>query len=405
MATRSLVSLALSLVFALSSLAADSEHTFVTTIAGQPGVAGSADGSTATASFNRPTWLDVVRDREVPRAALPGDVYVIDRVNDAIRQISGNSVTTLKVARGYWDLNTIVQFDFGGPFGGGIAVEPPNGSCGSGPWDRGFFVAATGSQQLALVSPYGMLAARDDVSPVIGTGAAGAADGNDVTSRFNNPSGIALSWDYGRQSAYGRAMFVADSGNHTIRRVGFTLSFEACPQAKIITTLAGSAGVAGAQDGRGAEARFNAPRGVATGPDGSVYVADSGNHTIRRVALDGTVTTIAGAAGIAGSNDGPALEARLNTPSGIDVNAAGEVFIADTGNHTIRKLTTDGSLITIAGTPGVGGFADGSTARALFNGPVGLKIAPDGALLVADTSNNVIRRIGGSPARRRGVGR
>ena len=401
MTLRSLASLALLLV-AFSSFAADPELAFVTTVAGQPGVAGFEDGPAATATFNRPTWLDVVRGAGAGVSA--GDLYVVDRVNDAIRYVSGGTVKTMQVARGYYDLGTIIHFDFGGPFGGGIVVEPPGAGCGAGPWDRGMFVAATGSQQLALVSPTGMLGDRDDVSPLIGTGAPGAVDGNDRTSSFNNPTGVALSWQYPNfDLVRERSIYVADSGNHTIRRIGFVLSFEACPQARIVSTFAGSAGIAGAEDGPAASARFREPRGVAAGPEGSVYVADTGNHTIRRIAPDGTVTTIAGQAGIAGSNDGPAREARLNTPSGIDVNARGELFIADTGNHTIRMLTADGQLVTVAGIPGVAGFSDGPAGAALFNGPVGVRLAPDGSLYVADTSNNVIRRLGPAPARRRSV--
>jgi DNA-binding beta-propeller fold protein YncE len=159
-----------------------------------------------------------------------------------------------------------------------------------------------------------------------------------------------------------------------------------------VTTLAGFPGLAGSADGAGAMARFDTPRGIAALPDGTLYVTDAGNHTIRRIAPDGTVTTIAGVAGVAGSDDGPALQAHLNTPSGIDVNDKGEVFIVDTFSHTIRMLK-DGMLTTIAGTPGVSGFADGDAATAKFNAPVGLKIAPDGSLVVADTGNNVIRRL------------
>ncbi|MGH9421134.1 MAG: hypothetical protein ACRD3J_14250, partial [Thermoanaerobaculia bacterium] len=151
-------------------------------------------------------------------------------------------------------------------------------------------------------------------------------------------------------------------------------------------------GQSGAQDGTGAAARFNSPRGIVAGPDGSVYVADSGNHAIRKIAADGTVTTVAGVLGAPGSDDGVALTAHLNTPSGIDIDASGQIYIADTGNSTIRMITTDGRLVTLAGIPGVSGFADGAAASAKFAGPVGVRIAPDGSLLIADTSNNAIRR-------------
>jgi streptogramin lyase len=220
---------------------------------------------------------------------------------------------------------------------------------------------------------------RDGSSPIIGTGTPGSADGSEVTASFNYPGDVALSWDY-KPSYYERhqdaAVYIADTGNHAIRRIRFRFTFDLCGQPYTVETLATG---------------FNAPRGVAAAPDRSVYVADTGNHVIRRIAPDGTVTTVAGKVGEAGSNDGPGAEARLSSPSGIDVNRFGEVFIADTGNFTIRKLTTDGRLITIAGTPGVAGFADGPAREALFSGVVGLRLYGNW-LYLADTANNVIRK-------------
>jgi sugar lactone lactonase YvrE len=260
------------------------------------------------------------------------------------------------------------------------------------------YVASSGSHQIVLVAPLSTVTGigrRDEGPPLIGAAnTPGAVDGHWSVTRFNTPTGLARSWIYGGWSNIPRqALFVADTGNHTIRHIRFRYGAEGCPVSDDISTLAGMAGQAGSQDGAGAAARFNTPRGVAAAPDGSLYVADTGNHTIRRIAVDGTVTTVAGEAGVTGMNDGPARVAHLNTPSGIDVDSVGEVFICDTGNHTIRELTRDGQLITIAGTPGVAGFADGDAAQAKFNGPVGVKVAPDGALIVGDTSNHVIRRI------------
>ncbi len=116
-------------------------------------------------------------------------------------------------------------------------------------------------------------------------------------------------------------------------------------------------------------------------------MTDAGNHTVRRITPAGVVTTIAGVPGVAGSDD-----THLNTPSGIDVNDKGEVFIVDTFNHAIRMLK-DGVLTTIAGQLGVSGFADGDAATAKLNAPVGLKIAPDGSIVIADTGNHVMRRL------------
>jgi DNA-binding beta-propeller fold protein YncE len=231
------------------------------------------------------------------------------------------------------------------------------------------------------------------------------------TQHFRTPGGLARSLNftgippirdaYDRVNA--RVLYIADRGDHTIRGVHWGLSGEACPLPSTVDIVAGRADTPGSNDGIGDAARFNTPSGLATGPDGSIYVADSGNHTIRRIAIDGTVTTIAGVAGVAGSNDGPAREAHLNTPSGIDVNDSGEVFIADTGNNSIRMISTDGMLLTIAGVAGLGGLADGDAAHARFSGPVGLRVAPDGTIIVADTSNHAIRRLFVSGRRGRAV--
>jgi sugar lactone lactonase YvrE len=228
-----------------------------------------------------------------------------------------------------------------------------------------------------LASPSGTLAARDDWSPVM--------------NGFVRPTGIARSKD--SDEPFGsvilkRKVYVADSGNHTIRRIDWILSFEACPQGRTVTTLAGNPGHPGFADGTGSAARFDTPRGIATAKDGSIYVSDSGNHVIRKITPDGVVTTVAGTPGVAGSDD-----THLNTPTGIDVDDSGNVFFVDTFNHVIRELTPDGKLTTVAGTLGVSGFADGDASTAKFNAPVGLKVAPDGSLVVADTGNNVIRRL------------
>ena len=354
------------LVFALSLSAAEHRPAGVTNVAGIEGVAGFNDGPVGQATFNRPTWLDIVVGDGPFDHALSGDIFVIDRENDVIRRISNGRVTTLTLSTfpGQGD----GKFDFGGPFGGGILIEPQFAGCGSGVYDRGMFVSSTGSRQVAHVSPYGFLAARDDVWPYL-----------DFYNPFVAPAGIARSWHYPNfERVYDRSLYVADSANHTIVRFGFTWSFEACPQHKFPSVFAGEEGVAGSRDGQGTSAQFNSPRGIVGAPDGSVYVADTGNHIIRRITADGNVTTVAGIAGLAGDVDGEARLALLNTPSGIDVNARGEVFIADTGNASVRMLGLDGRLTTIARLPG---------------GPVGLKLAPDGSIVIADPANSVIRRI------------
>lgn len=364
----------------------------VTTIAGNPGIPGYWDGPAQDAMFAHPTWLDVI-DRggaQFCEGGLPGDIYVIDRMNQRIRRIaSSGDVSTVTPLIQFPAPERPFPIDFGSAFGGGILAEPLGAGCGCGIYGRGLFIAGSGQEQIVLVSPDGLLASRDAYPVTIGSGKSGSADGVSFNAQFHTPVGIARAAKAGGGGGNPQeVLFIADSGNHTIRRVAFMLSFEGCPVPWNVTTLAGAAGQPGSADGKGSAARFDTPRGIAALPDGTLYVADAGNHTIRRITPDGTVTTIAGVPGVAGSDD-----AHLNTPSGIDVSANGEVFFVDTFNHAIRMITTDGKLVTVAGQLGVSGFADGDAAAAMFNAPVGLKIAPDGSILVADTGNNVIRRV------------
>ena len=162
------------------------------------------------------------------------------------------------------------------------------------------------------------------------------------------------------------------------------------------STLAGTAGNSGSADGTGTSARFNDPNGVTT--DGkNLYVADSGNHTIRKVVIaTGEVTTLAGTAGSSGSTDNTGTLARFNDPHGITTDGT-DLYVADSGNHTIRRVvakvvTAIGDTTTLAGIAGSSGSADGTGATARFFLPSG--ITTDGKrLLVIDTGNNTVRAI------------
>jgi hypothetical protein len=179
------------------------------------------------------------------------------------------------------------------------------------------------------------------------TGSDNANIGTDAT--FNHPSGIAI-------NRVDSTIYVADTGNSLIRRV---------TTSKVVTTLAGTAGVTGSVDGTGTAARFNAPRGIAADTAGNVYVADTDNSTIRNVTTTGAVvTTLSGAAGTPGSTDGTMAQSRYNQPRGIAVDSLGVLYVADTGNSTVRKIATadtDGvrKVTTLTGTTGIAGHADG----------------------------------------------
>ena len=196
-------------------------------------------------------------------------------------------------------------------------------------------------------------------------------------------------------------VIVADSRRHSILRIS--------PRG-IMTTIAGGLGE-GLRDGVGRSARFSHPEGVAVHADGSVYVSDSGNNRIRRIAPDGTVTTVAGGGPPAGEGhwgdhrDGPAEDARFRTPGALAFDGAGSLIIAEAGNSRIRLLSPDGEVSTIAGsapipTPddysqGNYGTLDGPGSRALFYWPRGIALDPDGNIFFAE-SNNAIRMIDGS---------
>jgi streptogramin lyase len=204
----------------------------------------------------------------------------------------------------------------------------------------------------------------------------GSADGTGSAAQFNNPFGVAV-------DSSGN-VYVADKGNYTIRRV--------TPDG-VVTTLAGLAGNSGSVDGANSAARFRSPSGVAVDGAGNIYVADSSDSTIRQVTPAGVVTTLAGLAGRDGNTDGTGGEARFNGPTGVAVDSAGNVYVADYYNYSIRKVTSGGMVSTLAGLAGSIGSADGTGSMARFNRPTGVAVDSGGNVYVADTLNQTIRRV------------
>ncbi len=158
-----------------------------------------------------------------------------------------------------------------------------------------------------------------------------------------------------------------------------------------MSTLAGWTN-AGDADGIGTNSLLNGPAGITVDANGNVFVADTGNNTIRKIATNGMVSTLAGLTGSAGHADGVSTNAQFNGPTGVAVDAAGNVFVADTYNYTIRRIGTDGTVTTIAGMSGQYGYQDGTGTNALFDFASGIAVDGRGDVYVADTDNNVIRK-------------
>ena len=270
---------------------------------------------------------------------------------------------------------------------GGAAGQPAEAEVSSPPveagdrsqpsFDRAAVLVANPDQHLIQLVAQGAA----PVSLVAGqAGSPGSEDGLGPEARFRSPAETAVSRD-------GRFALVADTGNHTIRRIDL-------PSGRV-TTLAGLAGLPGAADGLGAEARFYHPYGLALSRDGDfALVADTGNHTIRRLDLEtGRVSTVAGQAGLSGDSDGAGPEARFYCPHGLALNP-GDAFalVADYCNHTLRRLDLDSYRVSRLTEPG---RTNGELDRlAAAEGPIDVDISPDGRFaLVVDYDRRTVRHL------------
>ena len=313
----------------------------VSTFAGS--TVGFADGTGAAAKFDRPFGVAI---------DATGNLYVADSYNHKIRKISpAGVITTLAGSTGGFADGTGSSAQFYFPVSVCVDVS------------GNVYVADYGNHRIRKISPTG------SVTTLAGS-TTGFADGNGSTAQFNFPFGIALD-NSGN-------VYVADANNNKIRKIS---------PAGMVTTLAGS--TFGFSDGLGTAAQFNSPFGIAVDNSGNVYVADSGNNKIRKITPTGLVSTLAGST--RGFSDGLGNAAQFDDPFNVAIDAIGNVYVADSVNNKIRKISPTGVVITLAGS--IAGFADGLVTAAQFNNPRGVAVDVTGDVFVADSNNNKIRKI------------
>lgn len=318
---------------------------------------GGDDGPATAAHLAYPTAVVVTPDHAL---------FIADRDNRRVRRVSAGGV--IRTAAG-----TGIPC-FGGD--GGLATQAGlRDPCGIAVDEDGaLYIADMSTYRIRKVEPSGIIV---------------TVAGSDTTG-FRGDLGPAVDAGLGFPSGVYRAggeLYIADTLNHRVRKVD---------RAGIITTVAGTGEAGFGGDGEAASAaRLDLPFAVAVDAEKNLYIADQGNHRIRRVSLSGVITTIAGAgqAGY-GGDGGPAVKAKFWNPSGLALDRAGQLYIADQNNHRIRKIDAAGIVTTVAGTGEAGFSGDGGTAgqAKLFN-PMGITFDESGALYIADTSNHRIRMV------------
>ncbi|PFH07680.1 NHL repeat-containing protein [Collimonas sp. PA-H2] len=351
----------------------------VTTLAGKAGEPGNIDGTWAKARFNYPSGIAI---------DAKGTLYVADTANDLIRKISPSGVVTtlasLQRANGNGGKNTPparVEMTFDANSTGGsystqdVRAQSPMGIAVDAKGQ--VYVAVTFNNTILKISPDGA------VSTLAGQSrqTVGNMDGTGVNAWFNLPKGIAVD----------RAgmVYVADYGNDAIRKI--------TPDG-VVTTLVGRPMNEVVQvpiDGAAAVARMRHPAGVTVDGAGNLYVADEGFEMVRKISSEGMVSSVAGNYQ-RGAVDGIGKDAQFDAPTGVALDPAGNVYIADSRNAAIRKISVAGVVTTAAGRMRRGGVKDGVAAAAQFDSPYDLTADKQGNLYVADTGNSMIRKI--SPA-------
>lgn len=319
----------------------------VATVAGS-GRKGFLDGSKEKAQFNWPTGV-AVDDR--------GNIYVADFLNNLIRKINSKGVVATFIGSGHSGFadGKGRMAHLKGP--DNIAIDK----------DGNIYVADSDNFRIRRITSDGI------ITTIAGSGIKGYKDGDWKTAMFAYPTGIAVDGDGN--------VFVADRGSHAIRKI---------MAGGNVVTIAGN-GYPAYADGSGIETHFREPVSLAVDHTGNVYVADSGNNSIRKITPDGTVSTLAGDVR-PGYKDGEGREARFFWPTGVAMDSFGNIYVCDSQNNRIRRVTPEGFVSTVAGM-GIPGFADGSGYNAQFSFPTGIEVDKAGNIYVADSGNNRIRKI------------
>jgi len=306
-----------------------------TNFAGQPGVSGSTDGIGQAAQFYFPHG--VALDSAT-------NLYVADTQNHVIRRITpARVVTTIAGSAG----------KHGNVDGVGTGAAQFNSPIGLSVDSAGnLYVGDTGNQTIRKVT------SAAAVTTLAGqVGVIGSTNGTGSGASFNGPQGTSV-------DSAGN-VYVADNVNRTIRKI---------TPGGAVTTFAGSTGLQGTNDGVGSVARFRQPVSLAVDGADNLYVVDSGGETVRKITPGGVVTTFAGTGGLSGTNDGVGSAARFTNPQAVALDGAGNAYVGDSGNNTIRKITPGGVVTTIAGNPGQSGSVDGTNNAALFSSPRGVAV-------------------------------
>ncbi len=324
----------------------------VTTLAGST-TAGTADGTGAAASFNKPTRVACDGN---------GNLYVADEYNFEIRKIviSSGVVTTLagSTTAGSADgTGTTARFNY------------PTGVACDG--NGNLYVADNANNEIRKI-----VISSGVVTTLAGSTTAGTADGTGAAARFYKPSDAACDGNGN--------LYIADQYNNEIRKMVISSG--------VVTTLAGSAAF-GSTDGTGTAANFYYPTGVACDGNGNLYVADMYNNEIRKIVISsGVVTTLAGST-TAGSADGTGTAASFNYPTGVACDGNGNLYVVDQNNNEIRKIVISSGVVTTLVGSTTAGSANGTGTAASFNAPYGIACDGNGNLYVADQLNNEIRKI------------